>query len=412
MKIFFISTHCSQGTGYGRVANKITNYLANLPGVEVVYYGFQNYKGQEIKDRYIDPRIKFYDAVEIDPQTPDGFGFNGIVPAITKEKPDALFMYLNMPIIYLIMEKVIPPSLMPPLKYLYLDTVYKWQYDHIYSSFKRHRFDQIFVFLECWKKHLIEDIGFDKNVVSVMKHGVDFDRFVDVPQSRAKELMMFEPDDYIVTNMNRNSPRKCWNITISAFLEFLKRQDMDPSIKLFCGCSTQSQFGVNIIDLAKNECARMGLDAEKVMSDHFFVNPRATCLTDEQMNVVYNACDVGLNTTNGEGFGLTTIEHIYFNKPQIVSGTPALKETIGEYAHIIEPKMSLHVELPDEHGGVAEYIDYMDVADKLEYCYKNRDDRPDMRDKLKKEYNWENVYKVLDRFFKNGTLQAPKQSLF
>jgi hypothetical protein len=35
--------------------------------------------------------------------------------------------------------------------------------------------------LECWKKHLIEDIGFDKNVVSVMKHGVDFDRFVDVP---------------------------------------------------------------------------------------------------------------------------------------------------------------------------------------------------------------------------------------
>jgi hypothetical protein len=87
MKIFFISTHSNQGTGYARVANKITNYLANLPGIEVVYYAFQNYKGQEVKDRFIDPRIKFYDALEIDPETPNGFGYRGIVPAITKENP-------------------------------------------------------------------------------------------------------------------------------------------------------------------------------------------------------------------------------------------------------------------------------------------------------------------------------------
>ena len=31
MKIFFMSTHCNQGTGYARVANKLVNHLASLP---------------------------------------------------------------------------------------------------------------------------------------------------------------------------------------------------------------------------------------------------------------------------------------------------------------------------------------------------------------------------------------------
>ena len=53
----------------------------------------QNYKGQEIKDRFIDPRIRFVDAIELDPHAPKGFGDAGIVPTFEKEKPDILFIY-------------------------------------------------------------------------------------------------------------------------------------------------------------------------------------------------------------------------------------------------------------------------------------------------------------------------------
>ena len=59
MKVFFMCTHPNQGTGYARVANKITNFLADLDDVELTYFAFQNYKGQDIKDRYINPKIKF-----------------------------------------------------------------------------------------------------------------------------------------------------------------------------------------------------------------------------------------------------------------------------------------------------------------------------------------------------------------
>src|SRR5210317_1741539 len=245
MKIFFMCTHSNQGTGYARVANKITNYLANIPDVEVVYYAFQNYKGQEIKDRFIDPRIKFYDAIDLDPVSPRGFGDKGIVPAIIEEKPDVLFLYNDMMVTKSLME-LIPPECMPPVKYVYLDIVYPWQDPGIYDQLKSYNFDQIFVFLECWKKHLIDDIGFDKNIVSVMKHGIDFERFVDIPQEEAKMKIGFKPDDFLVVNMNRNSYRKCWSVTIPAFLEFLKRQDMNPSIKLYCGCQADTPDGIDI----------------------------------------------------------------------------------------------------------------------------------------------------------------------
>jgi hypothetical protein len=106
MKVFFMCTHPNQGTGYARVANKITNYLADIPGVEVVYYAFQNYLGQDIKDRFIDPRIKFYDALELDSESPKGFGDNGIVPTIIEEKPDVLFLYNDLSVTSLILEKI------------------------------------------------------------------------------------------------------------------------------------------------------------------------------------------------------------------------------------------------------------------------------------------------------------------
>ena len=403
MKIFFMCTHSNQGTGYARVANKITNYLANIPGIEVVYYAFQNYKGQEIRDRFIDPRIKFYDAMELDPVSPRAFGDKGIVPAIIKEKPDVLFLYNDMMVIKSLME-LIPRQFMPPVKYVYLDIVYPWQDIAVYEHLKKYNFDQIFVFLECWRKHLVDDLGFSKDVVSVMKHGVDFDRFLDVPQEDAKKHIGFKPDDFVVLNMNRNSMRKEWSFTISAFLQLLKRQNMNPKINLYCGCLPVCKDGIDIRKVAANECVRLGLDPSKVLNEHIFLSPKPLHLSESDLNTIYNAADVGLNTGRGEGFGLTTTEHLYFNRPQIVSGVPALKETIGKHARVIEPKITKYVGEEEHHGGIIYLCDPIDFADALEHYYINRDDRPNAREDIKERYSWENVYKVLDQYFTNGTI--------
>ena len=411
MKIFFITSHPSLGTGYARVANKITNYLADLPGVEVVYYAFQNYKNQIIRNRFIDPRIKIYDAVKIDPETPDGFGYKGIVPSIVNEKPDILFLYGSIAVCNDIMN-LIPTEHIPPRKILYADITYKWQIPILYETLKSIKYDRIWTFLNCWKNYLINDRGFDSSVVDILPHGVDFDTFVDVPQNEAKEKLGLKPEDFLVVNMNRNARRKNWTVTISSFLQLVKRQNMSTSIKLYCGCDIKHEHGYDLIKIIELECMRLNMDVDHVFANNLLFSTRPYGLTDEEVNNIYNAADVGMNTTYGEGFGLTTIEHLYFNRPQVVTDIPALNETIGKYAHLIKPKICKQFgETCSGMGGLAHDCDPSDFTDALEHYYLNRNDRPNAREDIKERYNWENVYKVLDRFFKNGTLQAPERPL-
>jgi len=392
-------THPNQGTGYARVANKITNYLANIPDVEVVYYAFQNYPGQGIRDRFIDPRIKFYDAVDIDPDSPKGFGDKGIVPAIIDEKPDILFLYNDLPVTVSVLDKI-PPEYMPPQKCVYLDIVYPWERLLYYETLKKHNPDRIWVFLECWKKHLVDDLGFEQQIVEVLPHGVDFERFVDIPQNEVRKKYEFGEDDYIVLNMNRNSYRKQWCTTIKVFLEFLKNQDMNPTIKMFCGCMMETKDGYNLPELIATECVRNGIDPGVVLNKHIFMNTKPLHLTDEEVNEVYNMCDVGLNTCCGEGFGLTTAEHAYFNRPQIVSAVPALKETLRGIGRFVEPVLWTVVSAFESHSGDIAYFDYMDFVEHLNECYEKRNENFESRSHIKNNYNWENVYKVLDAFFR------------
>lgn len=393
-----MTTHPAQGTGYARVANKITNHLASIPGVEVVYYAFQNYKNQHVKDRYIDPRITIYDAMELDSESPMGFGDNGIVPTIIKEKPDALFLFNDINVVNSILN-LIPIEHMPVKKFVYLDTVYPWQYVSLFDKLKKQSIDYIWVFLDYWKQHLVNDLKFNKDKVGTLPLGLDFKRFIDVPQEDAKMKLGFKSDDYIVLNMNRNSYRKGWDITIKAFLELLSRENMNPRLKLYCGCMETSDDGYNIPEVIHTQCIRIGLDPYKVMNNHIFINTRPMHLTDSVVNDIYNAADVGMNTCIGEGFGLTTIEHCYFNRPQIVSGVPALKETLGENAYIIEPKLLIGVSNHEKHGGEIALCDYNDFADALQYYFNNPNHVIDTREYVKNKYSWENVYTILNDHF-------------
>jgi len=392
-------THCNQGTGYARVANKLVNHLASIPGIEVVYYAFQNYKGQQISDRFIDPRIRFIDAIELDPESIGGFGDKGIVPSLIKEKPDAIFHYNDMNVVRDIM-RLIPPEHMPPKKYVYLDLVYPWQNVDTFEIIKKYDFDHIWTFLDCWRDHMIDDLKFDPKKVSTMVHGIDFERFIDIPKEEAKVKTGFKSDDFLVVNMNRNSGRKVWETTIKAFLELLQRENMNPRIKLYCGCMSFRADGIDIGMNVRTECLRRGIDAEHVVFHHVFISPKPMHLTDEEVNDIYNAGDVGISTTRGEGFGLTPVEHMYLNRPQVVTGIPALKETMGSYAHFVEPKLWIRIGEVENHDGETALCDYRDFADHLQYCFKNPDELPNAREYLREKYSWDHMYKVLDEEFR------------
>ena len=42
-------------------------------------------------------------------------------------------------------------------------------------------------------------------------------------------------------------------------------------------------------------------------------------VNDETINQLYNITDVGINTSDGEGYGLCQLEHLYTGAPQVVT---------------------------------------------------------------------------------------------
>ena len=387
VKIFFMCTHCNQGTGYARVANMITNHLAE--NHDVVYYAFQAYKGQEISDRFIDPRIKFYDAIEIDPESPKGFGDAGIIPSFDEEKPDVLFIYNDINVCWSIL-KLLENAQWKNFKIvLYVDIVYPWE-DVKKIQTLASISDKFYVFLNCWKDHMSE-LGIK---TQVLKHGVDLDRFHKV--EGAKEKLGFKESDFLILNLNRNSYRKQLPVTIKTFLDFYSRHN---EAKLYLSCVLDNEDGFDIRRVIYTECVRRQLDPNEVMNNAVFINSFPTAMTEDTVNLLYNAADVGLNTCQGEGFGLTTIEHAYLGKPQIVSGVPALKETLGEVALVVEPKLWITVNNQESHGGEIAAVDHKDFVDALELVYQKKHTGEGYKEHVENNWSWSDKLKVLDEYF-------------
>jgi glycosyltransferase involved in cell wall biosynthesis len=408
MKLLFVSTHPLQGTGYARVANKISNYLANIPGVEVVYYALQNFT--TIEGRTIDPKIKIYDAQKMDSKTL--FSYDGFVPVLEKEKPDALFIYYE-PALAINYMDMIPPHLKPKYLYLYLDIVYRWQKQSLYTDLKRINPTHIFTFLDYWKRHLVDELGFDKDKVTTLPHGIDFDKFFRIPAEEAKLKLGFKIDDYIILNMNRNSFRKMLDRTIRPFLQFLKEEKFNPRIKLLFGCEPHRKGDINnnLVDLIVVECFNAKINPDVILKNHIFFMSGAGNRSDEQMNLIYNASDVGINTSGGEGFGLTLAEHGYLGKTIITSQNPAALEVLGGFAYYIN--VSTVMTAPGSECNIGHVL--LSDEDHITELMKGHFEFPGFFEQLPgyliKKFSWENAYKVLDQFFRNGALQASEQPL-
>jgi hypothetical protein len=385
-------THPNQGTGYARVANKLSNYLANT--YEVTYFAFQNYPLQDIKDRYIDPSIQFIDAFKEDPVSPKGFGDKVILPAFDEVKPDILFLYNDLSVCESIL-KILENAKHKTYQIItYLDLVYRWE-DPERLHYLQTKVDKCFVFLDCWKKHLVEDFYWEPSKVEVLLHGIDTEDFKKKDTKTAKTELGFDEDDFIVLNLNRNSYRKQWCTTISAFINFLIKTEFNPKVKLYCSCILKTDDGYDIQKLIEIECLKNKLNPEKILNNHFFHNPTALFSPEEKINLIYNASDVGLNTCCGEGFGLTNLEHGILGKPQIVSGVPALKETLGNHGIIIEPVAKPMVSNHESHGGEIYIFNPDDFANALFNVYKFYTESDKLKIHIEENYNWEKILSIL-----------------
>ena len=190
--------------------------------------------------------------------------------------------------------------------------------------------------------------GFRFPALEVIAHGVDTDRFfpiatagiagttVDVENTLARRRAARrhlkiggddDDDSFIVLNGNRNMPRKRIDLTMQGFARFAR--DKPANVKLYLHMATEDT-GWNVLILAR----RYGIYDRLIMTRADNVRPD---LSDAELNQLYNACDVGLTTTTGEGWGMVSFEHAATGAAQIVPRHTSLAALWNGAAEFIEP---------------------------------------------------------------------------
>ncbi|MGK9237364.1 hypothetical protein KXS07_37130 [Inquilinus limosus] len=181
--------------------------------------------------------------------------------------------------------------------------------------------------------------------LEVVPHGIDTAAFhpisgtVDRPvpdRPRARAAVWPQrpelQDAFIVLNANRNQPRKQIDVTLRGFALFAR--DKPPSVQL-CLHMGRKDLGWDIPTLA----GHLGLGPRLIFDGRWLGTPR---LDDATLNRLYNACDVGLNTANAEGWGLVAFEHAATGAAQVVPGFSAPGEIWRGAAELLEPSVTLH----------------------------------------------------------------------
>ena len=144
----------------------------------------------------------------------------------------------------------------------------------------------------------------------VIPHGIDTEAFSPVPRADN------EDGSFVVLNANRNQPRKRIDLTLHGFAEFVRAGPVDALLHLHMG---QTDIGSDVLAQA----AQLGI-ADRVRltarrADH-------PSITDAELNELYNRCQVGINTSTGEGWGLVSFEHAATGAAQVVPAHTACAE--------------------------------------------------------------------------------------
>lgn len=158
----------------------------------------------------------------------------------------------------------------------------------------------------------------------IIGHGVDTNVFYPIEDKVEVRRKLFKTDkfdnSFIFLNANRNAPRKRLDITMRAFAQFVNQhKPNDTYLYMHCGIIDQS---INIYHLAKT----LGIRDRLILSTPIDTPHKRPAASDEEMNLIYNACDVGINTSMGEGWGLCNVEHAMTGGIQIVPKHSACAE--------------------------------------------------------------------------------------
>lgn len=226
-------------------------------------------------------------------------------------------------------------------------------------------------------------------------HGLEHGVFVPRNKDHCRREFGIPNDAFVVMNVGTNQFRKRLDLTMRAFAMLL---DGHPNalLVLHCAGNYGSMDGYNLAQMAE----LFGI-AHRTKLIHLTHGD----LTDDRLCTLYNCADVHLNTSGGEGWGLTSVESAACGVPQVVPDWSATREIWTDQADLIavrdyriEPKQVLNT----AHA----VIDVADAANKLCLLADNPDLWAYRHDQAlacaAKQASWEKVGNAFDQVIQNA----------
>jgi glycosyltransferase involved in cell wall biosynthesis len=178
--------------------------------------------------------------------------------------------------------------------------------------------------------------------VDVIPHGLDRDRFFPFPdltrasfaaagRAHAKRRAFGEPLDggesFVVLNASRPDKRKRVDLTLRGFAQFAAGKPSNVRLCLHHAIM-DDEVERGLVQVIR-ECG---------IGERVSMNPLGRRVVDDaELNLLYNACDVGITTSMGEGWGLVSCEHGAAGAAQIVPDHTACAELWRGRAELVPP---------------------------------------------------------------------------
>jgi D-inositol-3-phosphate glycosyltransferase len=361
---------CGVETGFGRVAQYLIPALAKEHEVHVLAV---NWHGDP------SPMQQFCAMYPAMAYGSDPFGSHRIGELVQKIKPELVFIVNDIWVAINLNDKIEPFKESIGFKtcvYTPIDS---------YGLFPEllpaiNKWDALITYTQFAKEEILK-MGYTKPIHTV-GHGTDFTKFFPIDQLECRRELGVPEDVFIVFNGNRNQPRKRIDLTIKGFIKFAMDK---PDARLWLNMG-KKDMGWELVPLFKRVARDEGYDptGKLILTSPDFATHN--CLPIEQLNKVYNACDVGVNTCLGEGWGLVNTEHAATGAAQIVPDHTSLKEIFNGIRRISieswETDRNYGLERgqpsPDDLAGILSY--YYHNREELqmagEWCYERIHEEP------------------------------------
>ncbi len=205
---------------------------------------------------------------------------------------------------------------------------------------------------------------------TVVPLGVDRDIYKPRPSKESRLRIGLPPDlndAFIVGNVNRNQPRKRMDLTIRYFANWVHQNDITDAY-LFLHVAPTGDDAIDVSQLASyHGISRYVIAASPSIGKG---------ISQEALAHTYCAFDCQVTTTQGEGFGLTTLEGMASGIPQIVPDWSALGEICEDAALKIEcTSTAATINRVNAIGGVPDEAQFIAALDRV---YREPDTRESM----------------------------------